>query len=78
MEKKEILSTSPQSKRRLETLPRGENMSPLESYGCSVCGRQAPKELREHGKYRERMAWLRRHYGRRHPYIFKWWYRREI
>ena len=44
---------------------------PLESYGCSICGKQAPKHLREHGKFAERMAWLRRHRKAKHPTAFR-------
>jgi len=50
---------------------------PLQSYSCSVCGAKAPKELLKHGKYSERIQWLRRHYKRRHPQKFKEWNRRK-
>lgn len=44
---------------------------PLESYGCSKCGKQAPKKLREHGMFKERMDWLRGHYKKHHPVLFR-------
>ena len=43
---------------------------PLKTFGCSICGRQAPKDLREHGFFEERMAWLRKHRKKYHPNIF--------
>lgn len=50
---------------------------PLESYGCSICGKQAPKDLRRHGQYADRMKWLRKHYQRSHPTLFRKWAIRE-
>ena len=44
---------------------------PLKSYGCSICGKQAPKKLREEGKLEERFAWLRGHREKNHPRKFK-------
>jgi len=44
---------------------------PYKTYGCSICGTQAPKELREHGTFKERMEWLRRHRKRYHPRKFR-------
>lgn len=49
-------------------------MSPLKSFGCSICGRQAPIALRADGKSEERWGWLRGHYKRKHPRKFKEWY----
>jgi len=43
---------------------------PLQSFGCSICGEQAPIELRQHGKFKERMKWLREHYKKHHPQAF--------
>lgn len=34
---------------------------PLKSFGCRICGRQAPTEYRRHGMFEKRMSWLRRH-----------------
>lgn len=48
---------------------------PFKTYGCSICGKQAPKELRAHGKFKERMKWLREHYKRNHPKEFRKWYK---
>lgn len=44
---------------------------PIASFGCSRCGKQAPKKLRAHGQFANRMSWLRRHLRRAHPVIFK-------
>ena len=49
---------------------------PLKSFGCSICGRQAPTEYRQDGKFKERMSWLRRHYKRFHPKKFREMYKR--
>lgn len=46
-------------------------MSPLKSYGCAKCGKQAPTKLRADGKFEERFQWLRRHYKKNHPVLFK-------
>lgn len=46
---------------------------PLKSYGCSVCGEQAPKVLRKEGQLEKRFKWLRRHYKKQHPREFKRW-----
>jgi hypothetical protein len=46
---------------------------PYNRWGCSKCGKQAPKKLREHGNFSERMKWLRDHYAESHPIIFKQW-----
>jgi len=46
---------------------------PYRTWGCSICGKQAPKRLREHGNFADRMAWLRRHYKREHTKEFKKW-----
>ena len=40
---------------------------PLKSFGCGICGAQAPAKYREHGQFSARMAWLRRHRKRKHP-----------
>ena len=42
-------------------------MSPLKSYGCSICGEQAPTTCRADGKFEERMAWLLSHRKKHHP-----------
>ena len=44
---------------------------PLKSFGCSICGAQAPKKLREHGKFSERMKWLWSHRKAKHPAAHK-------
>jgi len=44
---------------------------PLKSFGCSICGRQAPKKLRADGKFSERMRWLWHHRARKHPTAHK-------
>jgi hypothetical protein len=41
------------------------------SLKCSKCGKSAPTELRKHGKFPERMAWVRKHYKKAHPREFK-------
>lgn len=46
---------------------------PYKSFGCRLCGFQAPKKLREHGKFAERMKWLRGHYKKFHPQEYKKW-----
>jgi hypothetical protein len=51
-------------------------MSPLESYGCSVCAKQAPKKLREDGMFAERLNWLRKHYKESHPVLFRKWHKK--
>jgi len=44
---------------------------PYKTWGCSICGMQAPKRLRAHGKFKERMDWLRNHYREYHPDEYK-------
>lgn len=44
---------------------------PYESWGCGICGAQAPKEYRKHGKMAQRMRWLREHREKHHPKAFK-------
>ena len=46
-------------------------MSPLKSYGCNICGQQAPKKLRAEGKFSERMKWLWKHRKEQHPTAHK-------
>lgn len=46
---------------------------PFKSWGCGICKKQAPKALREHNKFLERMKWLRHHYQKEHPDDFKQW-----
>lgn len=41
------------------------------TFKCSKCGKSAPVKLREHGKFAERMNWVREHYGKYHPKEFK-------
>ena len=41
------------------------------SFKCSKCGKSAPTELREHGEFSERMAWIREHYKKAHPRTFR-------
>lgn len=48
-------------------------MSPLKSFGCSICGAQAPEKFRKHGMEEERWSWLRRHYKNRHPWQWTQW-----
>jgi hypothetical protein len=50
----------------------------LKSWACSICGMQAPKELREHGKFNDRMRWLRGHYKLYHPDEFRRMYERMV
>jgi len=40
---------------------------PYKTWGCSICGEQAPKSLRDHGNFSERMSWLWSHRKERHP-----------
>jgi len=49
---------------------------PYKTWGCSICGAQAPKKLRAHGKFAERMKWLRRHYQKKHPAKFREWHKK--
>jgi hypothetical protein len=44
---------------------------PYETWGCSICGKQAPKRLRADGMFEERMKWLRDHRQKYHPTAFK-------
>jgi len=44
---------------------------PYKTFGCSICGKQAPKSLREHGTFEERQDWLRDHRKKYHPKAFK-------
>lgn len=44
---------------------------PLQSFGCSICGQQAPTKLRRHDQFANRMTWLRRHRMVRHPAAFR-------
>jgi len=44
---------------------------PYKTWGCSICGTQAPKSLRSHGNFSERMKWLREHYKLHHPDEFE-------
>ena len=46
---------------------------PYKTWGCSICGTQCPKKYRAHGKFSERMKWLRNHYKQKHPAKFKQW-----
>lgn len=46
---------------------------PLSSFRCSVCGAKAPEEYLEHGQFSNRMKWLRKHYKKKHPRLFKQW-----
>ena len=46
--------------------------NPLETFKCSICGENAPKRLRQHGKFEERMSWLRHHYKQKHPGHWPW------
>lgn len=51
---------------------------PYKSFGCSICGRQAPKKLRADGKSEERWSWLRRHRAKHHPRAHKESIRRAV
>ena len=44
---------------------------PYKTWGCSICGMQAPVKLRKHGMFKERMDWIRHHYKKYHPEEFK-------
>jgi hypothetical protein len=44
---------------------------PYKTFGCSICGKQAPTKYRADGMFEERMAWLRRHRAQHHPTAFK-------
>lgn len=50
---------------------------PYKSYGCKVCGKQAPTRLREHGTEAERWDWLRKHYMTDHPHKWKEWQKKS-
>lgn len=41
---------------------------PYKTWGCSLCGKQAPVELRKHGTMSERMEWLWSHRKEEHPW----------
>ncbi len=51
---------------------------PYETYGCSVCSQQAPRRLREHGTFAERLKWLRHHYAKAHPRKFAEWNKKSV
>jgi hypothetical protein len=44
---------------------------PFKTFGCSICGKQAPAKLRLHGTFEERMKWLREHREKFHPRKFR-------
>ena len=44
---------------------------PLRQFKCGICGRATPKEMLRHGKMKQRMEWLRKHYKKYHPARFK-------
>lgn len=44
---------------------------PLEKFCCSICGQCCPKKYLAHGKFKERMDWLRRHRKAKHPKAHK-------
>lgn len=46
-------------------------MSPFKTFGCKICGQQAPERLRKHGTFEERQRWLRYHRKEHHPKAFK-------
>lgn len=46
---------------------------PLSQFKCSVCGKNAPRKVLEHGSYKERMDWLRKHYKENHPRKWAEW-----
>jgi len=43
---------------------------PYETWGCSICGKQAPKKYRADGYFEERMEWARQHRAKYHPAAF--------
>jgi hypothetical protein len=51
---------------------------PYKTWGCKICGAQAPKALREHGNFAERMKWLREHYKLHHPAEFERMMRKAV
>ena len=53
----------------------GAEINPLKQFCCSICGKCAPRKLLPHGKFEERMDWLRKHYKSAHPQAFKSWYK---
>jgi hypothetical protein len=44
---------------------------PYKIWGCSICGMQATKKLREHGNFSKRMQWFRHYYKLYHPDEFE-------
>jgi len=56
----------------------GRSGNPLAQFCCSICDRCAPKSTLPHGKFEERMSWLRKHYQRYHPKEFKQWGKNPI
>lgn len=44
---------------------------PLNSFACQLCGARCPKEYLAEGRFKDRMAWLRRHRKRKHPTAHK-------
>ena len=44
---------------------------PLKSFNCTICGMGCPREWLQDGKFKERLAWLRRHYKFHHPDEFQ-------
>jgi hypothetical protein len=34
---------------------------PYKTWGCSICGKQAPVEYHKHNMFKKRMEWIRHH-----------------
>jgi hypothetical protein len=49
---------------------KGEVM-PLKQFKCQLCGRFCPSKYLADSKFKERMAWLRRHRQEEHPKEFR-------
>lgn len=48
---------------------------PISHFRCSICGASAPEKYLAHSKSKLRLAWLRRHYKRKHLVAFRKWNR---
>ena len=43
---------------------------PLRTFGCKICGKQAPREYRKDGEFAGRMEWLWGHRKENHSWHF--------
>lgn len=43
---------------------------PYKTFGCTICGKQAPKKIWGENMFKERMSWLWKHRKENHPWHF--------